>query len=102
MTKMMPKQEPQSYGLVGRCFHVFAEDGTIERQGIVRADLGGGGYLVQYFEWFAGTPSTMEVRYITEMKPGRGNGSWQFYEDNEHMSSWYETYGKNREPKEAA
>jgi hypothetical protein len=29
-----PKQEPQPYGLVGRCFHIFAEDGTIERQGI--------------------------------------------------------------------
>jgi hypothetical protein len=54
------------------------------------------------FEWIVGEPGTLEIRYITEMRPGRTEGCWQFYEDYEHMNHWYETYGKHREPKEAA
>jgi hypothetical protein len=100
--KSETKRELKPMGLVGRCFHIFDADGCIRHQGIVRGDLGDGRYLVQYFEWLIGEPGTLEIRYVTEMRPGRTEGAWQFYEDCEHMKYWFENYGKRHEPKEAA
>ena len=77
-------------GLIGCCFHIFDAKGAIRSQGVVRGYLGEGYYLVQYFDWIVGSPSTMEVRPLTDMKPGREDGCWQFYENNEHMKYWHE------------
>src|SRR5215831_12635152 len=75
-------------GLIGRGFHVFRETKSRKRaikyQGVVRARIEDGLYLVQYFEWFVGEPSTLELVRIEEML------EWQFYEDTEHMNFWYE------------
>ena len=38
----------------------------------------------------------MEVRHIGEMKPGREEGCWQFYEDAEHMNFWHEHHAPER------
>lgn len=85
--------------LVGRCFHTFDSEGSVQYQGIVRADLGNGNYLVQYFEWLAGEANTMSIVHISKMlepEQPRRNG-WQFYEDCEHMTFWYEhRYVKSR------
>jgi hypothetical protein len=91
---MQKKDKPTAIipklSLVGRCFHIFDADGYVQYQGIVRGDLGDGRYLIQYFEWIMGEAGTMEIRHISEMKPGHQEGCWQFYEDSEHMSFWYE------------
>lgn len=81
--------------LVGRCFHIFGEDGNVQFQGTVRESLGDGNYLVQYFEWFVGEASTMAVVNISRMlEPAdrRGSGAWQFYEDADHMKHWMECF----------
>lgn len=94
--KKTSKDEPE-LGLVGRCFHVFREDMKVQYQGVVRGSLGEGLYLIQYYEWLMGEPGTMEIRHVSEMKPGRKPGCWQFYEDNEHMNFWYESrHGGNK------
>jgi hypothetical protein len=77
-------------GLVGRCFHTFRDGGYVDEQGIVRGDLGGGYFLVQYFEWLSGSPSTLAITHVSDMKPGRDPGCWQFYLNEEHMKRWYE------------
>jgi hypothetical protein len=74
-------------GLVGRCFHTFDDKGVLRYQGIVRGDLGGGRYLIQYFDWIMGEPSTMAIIDIEEMMSPR---AWQFYEDADHMRFWHE------------
>src|SRR5262245_36081459 len=75
-------------GLIGRGLHTFRETKSGKRaivyQGVVRARIEDGIYLVQYFEWFAGTASTMELVRIEDML------KWQFYEDTEHMNFWCE------------
>jgi hypothetical protein len=38
----------------------------------------------------------LEIRYATEMRPGRTQGCWQFYEDSEHMKCWLTDGRKNR------
>jgi hypothetical protein len=85
--------EPPPLGLVGRYFHIFTEDKengkkTIQRQGMVRGELGDGYYLVQYFDWWAGEANSMDIHRIENMKPGY----WQFYETSEDMKNWYATY----------
>lgn len=82
----------ETLGLVGRCFHVFDNNGYVKYQGIVRGELGNGNYLVQYFDWTTGSLDTMEIRNTSEMKPGRKEGCWQFYEDSEHMYEWYKSW----------
>lgn len=90
-------EESKITGLVGRCFHIFGEDGHVQYQGQIRCDLGGGNYLVQYFDWLIGEPGTMSIVPVSKMierELRRGNGSWQFYEDVEHMNFWYEHKAK--------
>ena len=79
--------------LVGCYFHTLDDDGCVQYQGRVRGNIGDGFFLIEYFEWFTGQPSKMELRHISEMKAGR----WQFYEDSERMNNWLETWGKRRE-----
>jgi hypothetical protein len=84
-------------GLVGRCFHIYNEDRIANMQGIVRAQLEDGFYLVQYFDAMHGLPSTLAVVHISTMvqhEDRRGPGDWQFYEDDEHLRDWWECYGK--------
>ena len=89
-TKPTQSSAPAKLTLVGRCFHIFGDDGSVQNQGVVRGDLGEGRYLVQFFEWMLGELSTMEIRHIGDMRGGREAGCWQFYEDAEHMNFWYE------------
>jgi len=89
MTKpeMQKTKEPQPLSLVGRAFHTFEDrdgDRTIKYQGIVRGKITESVYLVQYFEWIMGEPSTLELVTLDGMM------GWQFYEDTEHMGFWYE------------
>jgi hypothetical protein len=78
-------EEPEvRLDLVGRCFHTFDDKGAIRHQGIVRGQVGPTVYLIQYFEWFVGEPSTLAIFDLADMK------GWQFYENAEHMNFWYQ------------
>jgi hypothetical protein len=94
LTSSRIKGPPPELGLVGRYFHIFHKDNEVQYQGIVRGSLGNGKYLVQYFEWVKGEPREMEIRSIEDMRPGRSEGCWQFYEDADQMNFWYEHYVK--------
>lgn len=93
----MPR-ENEATGLIGRSFHIFGDDGKVSRQGTVVAYCEEGYYLIQYFEWIMGEPSTMAVVHLKEMmtspEQDRQTGSWQFYEDVEQMKYWAETHSK--------
>jgi hypothetical protein len=91
------KSPPPTMSLVGRCFHVFGEKRKVQYQGIVRAMVGDDHALVQYFEWLMGEPTTIEVVSLERMSFGatpnsRAPGSWQFYQDDEHMNGWYASH----------
>jgi hypothetical protein len=85
-------------GLVGRSFHVFGDDGTIEYQGAIVAQVGPEHYLVQYFEWAAGQESTLAVVALDDMTCSPSNNqapwTWQFYENEAHMREWYEKHAE--------
>jgi hypothetical protein len=89
MTKEKTTRDQPRLDLVGCCFHTFKEDNAVQHQGVVRGDLGGQYYLVQYFEWLTGGPEELEIIHISRMCGNRAE-RWQFYEDNKHMNFWYE------------
>ena len=68
----------------GKFFHSFNKDGEVEWQGYVMAEQAPGYYLVQLFEWFAGTPSTQKVVHIGSM------ADWEFYGTGDEMNDAYE------------
>lgn len=83
--------------LVGKCFHIFGENQQVQYQGIVLGLVNSDYALVQYYEWFIGEPNTLEVIAVERMSWGatanhRELGSWQFYENNQHMHEWYENH----------
>jgi len=84
-------------GLIGRAFQTFRitkrGNRVVQCQGIIRAKIEEGVYLVQYFEWVMGEPGTMELVRIEDML------KWQFYEDTEHMNFWHKY--RYREPDDA-
>ncbi len=101
MTKAAPKvpAEPAPVGLVGRCFHIFGEDNKVSHQGRVVAQIDATHYLVQFFDWMVGDPSTMSVYSIDAISHAsfgseRGYGAWQFYENHEHFLFWFEHYAR--------
>ena len=85
-------------GLVGRSFHVFGDDGTIEYQGAIVAQVGPDHYLVQYFEGTMGQESTLAVVALDDMTCSPSNNrapwTWQFYENDAHMREWYERHAE--------
>lgn len=91
------KKPDKEDSLSGRCFHVFGENGVVDRQGIVLARVDAEHYLVQYHEWSTGYASAQQVVAISEMtsspKQARGPWQWQFYKDDVHMIEWLERNG---------
>jgi hypothetical protein len=81
-------------GLVGRCFVRFELDRTVAVQGIVRAKITDTVYLVQYFDWIMGEPSTLELVPLDSITGDGSNsqqaGRYEFFEDSEHLRFWLE------------
>lgn len=99
--------DPWATGIVGRCFHVWGEptqkgDPQVQYQGVVRALVDHDKALVQFFDWIMGEPSTSSLVSLSTMvrdpPDSRKAGSWQFYENAEHMNFWYEH--RYRKPKD--
>jgi hypothetical protein len=84
--------------LIGRPFHVFGENGVIDRQGIVLLRVDPERYLVQYLEWSTGRASAQQVVSIVEMtsspRNSHGPWQWQFYTDEFEMIDWLERNGR--------
>ena len=76
-------------GLVGMYFHTF-KDGKIINQGHIEADAGGGHYLVLFYDWFTGSPNTLELRSVADMR----EGFWRFYVDAEEWREAGERFSK--------
>lgn len=91
------KKPDKDDSLCGRCFHVFGENGVVDRQGIVLARVDAEHYLVQYHEWRTGYASAQQIVTISEMtsspRQTRGAWQWQFYIDDVHMIEWLERNG---------
>ncbi|HEY7207001.1 MAG TPA: hypothetical protein VH416_02075 [Gaiellaceae bacterium] len=66
--------------LVGSFFHSEPE----HWQGVVVAEPFPGVYLVETFEWFAGSRYEQRLVWLDEMK------GWHFYDDSEWMVNAYE------------
>ena len=94
------RQEPPaaSPGLSGKCFVIIGADYQPERQGVIRQEVAEGVYLIQFFDWFAGEPNTMQLVPIEEMLSTPDNerapGAWIFFEDDAHLKAWLNTWGK--------
>lgn len=82
--------------LVGRCFVIFGKNQTWDFQGFVKSDLGGGFYMIRFFDALLGEPSTIAVFHLSDMKcaPKRTLGSWEFFENDEHLREWIEQWGQ--------
>ena len=66
-------------GLVGKWFHSIV-NGKIEWQGQVIGNPAPGYYLVQLYEWFAGSPNLLRIAKLEDMI------AWLFYNSNEEMN----------------
>lgn len=86
----LPRKEYHDGGtgaaLTGKWAHVMNESGTIERQCRILRPSGESAYLVQWYEWLGGGPSTMTTVSIDEV----GSGRWVLYESSREMREAYE------------
>jgi hypothetical protein len=93
--KKPTKQQSAPQGLVGRFFHIFGDEGDVRYQGKVIAQVDPTRYLVQFYDFIMGEPSTLHVFDIDAITAAnilnhREPGAWQFYEDDEHWRFWYQ------------
>jgi hypothetical protein len=59
---MKTTSETKPAGLVGRYFHIWDDEGSnIARQGRVIAQIDPTHYLVQFYDWLMGEPSTLHI-----------------------------------------
>ena len=79
--------------LVGSFFHSDAERGW---QGCIVAEPSPGVYLVELFEWLAGSSSNQCLVSIDDM------AGWQFYDNAEWMAATYKNELKDRWEQERA
>jgi len=98
MSKIEKPNAVAPSGLVGRSFHIFGDDGSVNYQGAVVAQVGPEHYLVQYFDWILGQESTLAVISLGDMacspKNNRRPWTWQFYKNDAHMNEWYEQHAE--------
>ncbi len=86
------ESELASSVLVGRFFHVLADDGKADMQGEILGEPEKGVYLVRYFEWMHGEPSSQHLVPFAEMR----EATWRFYDSSEEMNFAWEHRGLAR------
>jgi hypothetical protein len=82
--------------LVGKHFHILV-DREIAKMGIVRGDLGGGNFLLQYFSWMDGSPNIQQIVKLDAMM----TEDWQFYDTAADMNAWGHHYSKTEMHRQA-
>ena len=94
----MTRIETKPKGLEGRCFVIWGKgpSGQVAQyKGHVVSHLGDGYYLCQFFDAIMGEPSTMGIYHVASMVDGgRKDGSFTFFENDEHLRYWDQTWGK--------
>jgi hypothetical protein len=91
MTVSRRKTEP-AHPLVGAGVHYKDENGVVQNQAAIVAVIPGGGHLgdlalLQYFEWFTGSPSTRRLVSLSELA---ASDRWVLYRDVDEMNDHYE------------
>jgi hypothetical protein len=88
MTKSAEEKEEQ--GLVGRFFHILGDEGCVRFHGLVIAQVDPTRYLVQFYN--EGTLHVFDIDAMCTANSLRHRepGAWQFYDDEEHWTSWYQ------------
>jgi hypothetical protein len=86
-------------GLVGRAFHTIKDTGHTNWQGTVLADLGGGCFLVQLYDWFGGFPSTQHVLHISEFHARTLDDTprFRFFDSMDDANSYMDNFGSARD-----
>jgi hypothetical protein len=86
-------------GLVGRAFHTIKDTGHTNWQGTVLADLGGGCFLVQLYDWFGGFPSTQHVLHISQFHAMTEDGTprFRFFDSMDAANSYMDNFGSARD-----
>ena len=92
--------EDNQDALVGRCFLSLDEDGKARKQGIIKARVDEHRYLIQFFEWLMGEPSTMCVIPVEDLttrttSEERAAFSVILFEDSEHLQ-FFMQYGEGQ------
>lgn len=78
--------------LIGKCFLTF-KDGKVHFQGIVREKLSDTEYMIQYFSWLTGDPTTMNMVNTTQMfgdDPISGDG-WKWFANSQDLCGWIDS-----------
>jgi hypothetical protein len=103
MAKNLNAAKP--HPLVGRGVH-FWEDGAPAWQGQIIAvvpNSTGDLALVEFFEWFAGSPTYQQLIPLAEMASGEVKpAKWTIFDNTEHMNGYWEAYGKHKKDRKAA
>lgn len=95
MSTKKPALRPKD-DLCGKCFVIYGDDGLVQYQGVILAALIDGHYLVQFFDWIMGAPSTCAIYHVTAMRSDKGRnprkepGAWEFFMNDEHLRDWLE------------
>src|SRR5262245_39935518 len=75
------------FEFVGRYFHVFGDDGSVNWQGRVVGQIDPTHYLVQFYDWMVGEPGPLHIVTIDQMTSKgcgeRCSGAYQFYENRD-------------------
>ena len=89
-----PARKNAPVGLVDRCFVIWTEGRKVQYQGRVVTELPDGFYLVQFFDFLMGGPSTLAVFHISKFAAdplsARVPGSFEFFENDEHLRDWFD------------
>ena len=77
------KQPTTRTKLAGLFFHTFS-DSIVHQQGHVMGEVSPGVYLVQFYEWLMGSPTTQQLFKLEDMF------GWVFYDNEEDWIAYYE------------
>src|SRR4051794_19331447 len=88
--------------LIDRCFLVYDENGRAHTKGLVVGRVSPEVYLVRYFNWNTGEPSTFRLVNVVDMvsaglKHERRN-SYEFFEDQDHLDGFIEERLRTTQP----
>jgi len=72
--------------LNGKLFHTFDDDGYVQHQGYILDLVGEEIAIIQYFEWFAGSPSKIQAVWVSDIV----DEGWALYGSAEAMNDAYE------------
>jgi hypothetical protein len=85
---MDPSKTGDADALEGHFFHTFTEEADgctlVAHQGRILKRVADDFYLVELYEWFAGSPGYRRLARLDEMR------EWRLYDSSEWMSNAYE------------